>query len=34
VVLGMIIYGEHHSPWIWAALGLMFAGPALVKPKR
>ena len=27
VVLGMIFYGERHSPWIWAAL-------ALVKPRR
>lgn len=34
VILGMIIYGERHSPWIWAALALMFAGLALVKPKR
>ena len=34
VVLGMIVYGERHSPWIWAALALMFAGLALVKPKR
>ena len=34
VVLGMLIYGERHSPWIWAALALMFAGLALVRPKR
>ena len=34
VVLGMLIYNERHSPWIWAALALMFAGLALVKPKR
>jgi drug/metabolite transporter (DMT)-like permease len=34
VVLGMIVYAERHSPWIWAALALMFAGLALVKPKR
>jgi len=34
VILGMILYGERHSPWIWAALALMFAGLALVKPKR
>jgi drug/metabolite transporter (DMT)-like permease len=34
VVLGMIVYGERHSPWIWAALALMFAGLALVKPRR
>ncbi|MFQ5566307.1 MAG: DMT family transporter, partial [Paracoccaceae bacterium] len=34
VVLGMIFYNERHSPWIWAALALMFAGLALVKPRR
>jgi drug/metabolite transporter (DMT)-like permease len=34
VVLGMLIYGERHSAWIWAALALMFAGLALVKPKQ
>jgi drug/metabolite transporter (DMT)-like permease len=33
VVLGMIVYGERHSPWVWAALALMFAGLALVKPR-
>ncbi len=34
VILGMIVYAERYSPWIWAALALMFAGLALVKPKR
>ncbi|HUS52679.1 MAG TPA: DMT family transporter [Thermohalobaculum sp.] len=34
VVLGMAVYGERHSPWVWAALALMFAGLALVKPRR
>ena len=34
LILGMAVYGERHSPWIWAALALMFAGLALVKPKR
>ncbi len=34
VILGMIVYAERHSPWFWAALALMFAGLALVKPKR
>ncbi len=34
VILGMLIYAERHSPWIWAALALMFGGLALVKPKR
>ncbi len=32
VFWGMIIFGEQHSPWIWAALVLMLAGLALVKP--
>jgi drug/metabolite transporter (DMT)-like permease len=30
----MLFYGERHSPWVWAALALMFAGLTLVKPKR
>ena len=30
VLWGMAIFGETHSPWIWAALALMFAGLALV----
>jgi drug/metabolite transporter (DMT)-like permease len=34
VALGMIFYGERHSPWVWGALGLMFAGLTLVKPRR
>ena len=34
VALGMAVYGERHSPWVWAALGLMFAGLALVKPRK
>jgi drug/metabolite transporter (DMT)-like permease len=34
VVLGMAVHGERHSPWVWGALGLMFAGLALVKPRR
>jgi drug/metabolite transporter (DMT)-like permease len=34
VILGMLFYGERHSPWVWAALALMFAGLTLVKPKR
>jgi len=33
VVLGMVVYGERHSPWVWGALALMFAGLALVKPR-
>ena len=34
MVLGILILGERHSPWVWAALGLMFAGLALVKPRQ
>jgi len=34
VVLGMAVYGERHSPWVWAALALMLAGLALVKPRQ
>lgn len=34
VAMGMLVYGERHSSWVWGALGLMFAGLALVKPRR
>lgn len=34
VILGMILYGERHSLWVWAALALMFTGLTLVKPRR
>ena len=34
VLLGMIVYGEQHSAWIWLALALIFAGLTLVKPRR
>ncbi|MEM7222402.1 MAG: DMT family transporter [Pseudomonadota bacterium] len=34
VFWGMVIYGELHSAWIWAALVAMMAGLALVKPKK
>jgi drug/metabolite transporter (DMT)-like permease len=34
VGFGMLVYGERPSPWIWAALALMFAGLTLVKPRR
>ena len=34
VALGMLIYDERHSPWVWAALALMFAALALIRPKR
>jgi len=34
VGFGMLVYGERPSPWVWAALGLMLLGLALVKPRR
>jgi len=34
VALGMLVLGERHSLWVWAALALMVAGLALVKPRR
>ena len=33
VAWGIVIFGEQHSLWIWAALGLMLAGLALVTPR-
>jgi len=33
VVLGMIIFHERHSAWIWGALVMIFFGLALVKPR-
>lgn len=34
VMLGMVIYGERHSAWIWAALALLIIGLRLVKPRE
>lgn len=34
VLWGMLLFGERHSPWIWLALALMFAGVALVNMRR
>ncbi len=34
MVWSMIILGERHSPWLWAALAVMLAGVALVQPRR
>ncbi|MDT8345786.1 MAG: DMT family transporter, partial [Thermohalobaculum sp.] len=34
VALGMVVLGERHSGWVWAALVLLFAGLALVRPRR
>ncbi|GMG82744.1 hypothetical protein LNKW23_19570 [Paralimibaculum aggregatum] len=31
---GMALLGERHSPWVWAAAVLVFAGLALVRPRR
>lgn len=31
---GMLIFGESHSPWVWAAALLIFTGMALVNPRR
>lgn len=33
VAWGIVIFGEQHSLWVWAALGLMLAGLALVTPR-
>lgn len=33
VVWGMLLFGERHSPWIWAALALMFGALALVNTR-
>jgi drug/metabolite transporter (DMT)-like permease len=34
VLWGIVIFGEMHSAWVWAALAVMFAGIALVHPRR
>jgi drug/metabolite transporter (DMT)-like permease len=34
VVFAMAIFGESLSPWLWAALGLMFAGLAIMNTRR
>ncbi|MEO0680902.1 MAG: DMT family transporter [Pseudomonadota bacterium] len=34
VLWGMLVLGERHSLWIWAALAAMVAGMALVQPRR
>ncbi len=31
---GMAVLGERHSLWVWGALALIFAGLALVRPRR
>ncbi|MEL6236889.1 MAG: DMT family transporter [Pseudomonadota bacterium] len=34
VLGGILVFGERHSAWIWAALVLMFAGLTLVRPRK
>ena len=34
VLWGMALFGERHSPWIWAAMLLIFLGLSLVRPRR
>ena len=34
VILGILIYSERHSPWVWAALALVISGLSLVKPRQ
>ena len=34
VLWGIGIFGETHSAWVWAALAVMFAGVALVNPRK
>ena len=34
VFWGMAIFGETHSQWVWASLGIMILGMALVTPRR
>lgn len=34
VLLGMILFGERHSPWVWAALAVVVLGLTLVQPRR
>lgn len=34
IAWGMLIFGERHSMWIWAAVAVLFAGLALVQPRR
>lgn len=34
VLWGVAIFDESHSVWIWAALAVLFAGVALVNPRR
>ena len=31
---GMLVFGERHSPMVWGAVGLIFAGVALVNSSQ
>ena len=34
MLIGIIVFGEEHSAWIWIALGVIFTGVALVNPRH
>ena len=34
IMWAMLLLGERYSPWVWAALALLFAGLFLVQPRR
>ncbi|MEM6438986.1 MAG: DMT family transporter [Pseudomonadota bacterium] len=34
VFWGVLLLGERHSPWVWAAMAAMVIGMALVQPRR
>ncbi len=34
IAWGVVLFGESHSPWVWAAAALIFTGLALVNPRR
>ena len=33
-VWGMVLFGETHSPWVWASVVTMMMGLALVTPRK
>ncbi|MEM9139399.1 MAG: DMT family transporter [Pseudomonadota bacterium] len=34
VFLGILVFGESHSAWVWGALAMVLGGLALVQPRR
>jgi drug/metabolite transporter (DMT)-like permease len=34
IAWGVVLFGEHHSPWVWGAAILIFTGLALVNLRR